>query len=222
MKKAVASIVMVILMGASLFGCTNIKDDSTRTVTEGGLAGAGIGAVVGAGIGAVVGGKKGALLGAGIGAVAGGGIGVAVGTHIADQKKQYASTEAWLDACLKQAQQTNNELEAYNAALAGQIATLDKETRKLQRAYAAKKAEKDGLITQQAKITEKEKEVNEQIVKAEQEIAEQQKVLAEAKANNKQNESKLLDAEIASLQRHKAQLEKKNKQLANMSARISV
>ena len=222
MNRIVAWVVLGTFAGGLLAGCANIQDDRTRTQTEGTMVGAGVGAATGALIGAIVGGKKGALVGAGIGGAVGGLAGAAVGTHIADQKEKYASEEAWLDACLQQARQTNDRLKAYNEELAGQITTLDKETKKLQRAYAAKKAQKNTLIAQQKKVEETIQGVNQQLAGVEQEIAGQQKVLADAKANNKKDESALLEAEIASLQRHKAQLETKNKQLAAMSARMSV
>ena len=222
MNRIVLVVAIVALLGGPLFGCTNIKDDRTRTQTEGTLVGAGVGAAAGAGIGAAVGGGRGALIGAGIGLLIGGMAGAAIGTHIANEKEKYASEEAWLDACLQQARQTNEQLKTYNEDLAGQIAVLDEETKQLQRAYASRAAQRSSLVAEQKKIEEKSKEINQQIALAENEIAGQQKALANAQASNKSEESALLEAEIASLQRHKAKLEENNRQLASISARVSV
>lgn len=222
MYRIVVLVAIVSLLGGPLSGCANIKDDRTRTQTEGTLVGAGVGAAAGAGIGAAVGGGRGALIGAGIGLLVGGLAGAAVGTHIANEKEKYASEEAWLDACLQQARQTNDQLKAYNEDLTGQIAALDEETRQLQRAYASKATQRRNLVAEQKKIEAKIKEVNQQIAVAENEIAGQQKALASAQASNKSEESALLEAEIAALQRQKANLEEKVKQLASISARTSV
>ncbi|MDR2726826.1 MAG: hypothetical protein LBC10_02385 [Deltaproteobacteria bacterium] len=222
MNRIVALVIVVSLLGVPLSGCTNIKDDSTRTKTEGTLAGAGLGAAIGAGIGALAGGGRGALIGASIGATVGGLGGLLVGTHIADQKAKFASEEAWLDACMQRAEQTNTKLKEYNQELTGQIASLDKETKQLQTAYAAKKVDIAQLVAERKKIEGKIQENAQLIAGIEQEIAGQQKVLANAQASKKSDESALLDAEIAALKRQKTTLEESNKQLAAMSARISV
>jgi len=223
MKRIVALFAIVVLVVGSLSGCANIQDDRTRTQTEGTLIGAGAGAAIGAGVGAIVGGGRGALIGAGVGALTGGMAGLFVGTHVANQKAKFASEEAWLDACLQQAEKTNNALKTYNAELTTQIADLDKQTKQLQTAYAARQADKKQLIAGQNAIEGKIKETNQVIAGIEREIAGQQKVLAEAKADtSRSDESALLEAEIAALNRQKAKLEEANKQLATMSARISV
>ena len=85
---------------ASLAGCTNIKDDSQRTRTEGALTGAAAGAAVGAGTGALVKGQQGAVVGAAAGAVAGGVAGAAVGDSVAQKKEGYVAKESALDSQL--------------------------------------------------------------------------------------------------------------------------
>jgi len=209
-------------MGSSLSGCANIQDDGTRTKTEGTMVGAGVGAALGAGIGALIGGRQGAAIGAGVGLLAGSAVGYAAGSHVASQKSKFASEEAWLEACIQQARETNSKLKAHNAGLKGQVAALDRQTKQLQTAYKANKADRQQLMAEQSAIEGKVKENAQMIALAEAEIAAQQKVLADAKANNKTQESAQLEAVIADLQRQKAQLEATNKQLASMSARISV
>jgi len=209
-------------MGGSLAGCANIQDDGTRTKTEGTLVGAGAGAAIGAGIGALIGGRQGAAIGAGIGLLAGSALGYGAGAHVANQKAKFASEEAWLEACLQQARETNAALRTHNHELAGQVAALDRQTKQLQANYAANRADRKQLLAEQSNI-EKTVQKNAQFIAgAEAEIFAQQKVLADARTNNRTQESAQLEAEIADLQRQKAQLEATNKQLASMSARISV
>lgn len=222
MKRVIALFLVVALSVASLCGCANIQNDHTRTTTEGTLVGAGAGAAMGAGIGAIAGGGRGAAIGAGAGALVGGLVGLFVGSHIADQKAEFASEEAWLDACLQQVEQTNTKLKVYNQELTDRIAALDKQTKELQTAYAARTADRSKLLAEQKKLEDVRKENTQVIAGIEKEIAGQQRVLADAQANRRSDESALLDAEIAALKRQKAQLEEANKQLASMSARISV
>jgi hypothetical protein len=222
MNKLIALFVILTLLSGTLSGCANIQNDRTRTQTEGLVLGAGVGGVTGAGIGAAVGGGRGAVIGAIMGSIFGGAVGLAAGTHVADQKAKYASEEAWLDACLQQAEQTNNRLKAYNQELTDQIAVLDQETKQLQSAYAARTANQSRLLAEQKKIEGTMKESTQVITGIDQEIAGQQKVLANAQASKKSDECALLEAEIASLKRQKAKLEETNRQLAAMSARISV
>ncbi len=82
--------------------------------------GAGLGALGGALIGGAINGKKGALAGAAIGGLAG----FAYGSHIANKKSQYKSTEAWLDACIKDAEAKRRQAVAYNSRLNNQLASL--------------------------------------------------------------------------------------------------
>ncbi|QIF05799.1 YMGG-like glycine zipper-containing protein [Roseimicrobium sp. ORNL1] len=107
---------------AFVTSCANIKDDQTRTRTEGTLAGGAIGALAGGIIGHQSGrGFEGALIGAGIGSLAG----LAVGDHVARKKARYASQEAWLDACIAQAERVNSNARAFNRSLSSKISNLE-------------------------------------------------------------------------------------------------
>ncbi|MCL1985538.1 MAG: hypothetical protein FWG59_03740, partial [Betaproteobacteria bacterium] len=64
MRHPAIVLLTAVLMCGFLPSCTNIKDDGTRTKTEGTLAGAGTGAVIGAIIGALLDGGRGAARGA--------------------------------------------------------------------------------------------------------------------------------------------------------------
>jgi uncharacterized protein YcfJ len=107
---------------AMLAGCANIQDDQTRTRAEG----AGAGAVIGGIAGAIIGNNSGhhSWEGALIGAAAGGAAGLAYGDYVARKKANYASREAWLNACIDEAEKVNDNAVAYNDRLSNQIADL--------------------------------------------------------------------------------------------------
>jgi hypothetical protein len=113
-----AQMVVTAVALVSLAGCTNIKNDSQRTRTEGALTGAAVGAAVGAGVGAAV--KKGAggaLAGAAAGAAVGAVAGAAVGDAQAKKKEGYAQKESALDAQLTGLNHQIEGRRAYNAKL---------------------------------------------------------------------------------------------------------
>ncbi|HSJ04747.1 MAG TPA: YMGG-like glycine zipper-containing protein [Verrucomicrobium sp.] len=107
---------------AFMASCANIQNDQTRTRTEGALAGGVIGALAGG----IIGNQSGrAWEGALIGAAAGGLTGLAVGDSVARKKARYASKEAWLDACISQAERVNAKAVAYNRSLNQRIRELE-------------------------------------------------------------------------------------------------
>jgi len=116
----------------SLAACTNIKNDSDRTRTEGALTGAAAGAAVGAGAGALL--KKtpgGAAAGAAAGALVGGAAGAAYGNSVANKKEGYAAQESALDAQLSGLKHQiavrkdyNEKLHALVTAKQEQLATV--------------------------------------------------------------------------------------------------
>lgn len=87
------------------------------------------GALLGGALGAMSGNSDAALKGAALGAALGGAGGFAYGTHIANKKAKYKSTEEWLDACITQAESKRREAVAYNQKLNTRLASLQKEVR---------------------------------------------------------------------------------------------
>jgi len=126
----------LVTMGAT--NCATTEDGRLAQAQGTGLGALG-GGLLGAGIGALAGDsdsvRKGALIGAGIGAAGG----FAYGTHIANKKAQYKSTEEWLDACISQAETKRREAVAYNKRLNNQLAHLQKEVRMAKAAGDRKK-----------------------------------------------------------------------------------
>jgi len=111
-----------ILVG-SLTACTNIKNDSDRTRTEGTLVGAATGAAVGAGAAAALKGKPGAIAGAAAaGAVVGGVAGNAYGDSVAKKKEGYARKESALDSQISGIHQQVAVRRQYNEKLRNLVA----------------------------------------------------------------------------------------------------
>jgi hypothetical protein len=213
---------MVVLVCGPVLSCTNIKDDETRTKTEGTLTGAGGGAVLGAIVGALLDGKRGAARGAAIGAGVGGAAGYAYGHHVASQKAQYASREEWLDACLAQAEKTRQTAEESNERLREELALLDKETRALETAYRKKKANRAELREEEQRIRQRVAETEKLIQGAETEIAMQNSVVQEARAGGDDEKAARLEAEVRGLREQVDQLKEQSAQLATMSHRMAV
>ena len=106
----------IVVTAILLAGCTNIHNDRTRTKVEGTAAGAAAGGILGGVIGGVVslGSPSYIAQGAVIGAQVGGHMGYAYGTSVANKKAQYASREAWLDACIAEAKSTADRSRNYS------------------------------------------------------------------------------------------------------------
>lgn len=127
MKTRFLQIGATLTAASMLASCANIQDDQTRTRAEG----AGAGAVLGGIAGAIIGNNSGhhAWEGAFIGAAAGGAAGLAYGDYVARKKANYASREAWLNACIDEAEKVNAHAVAYNDRLSNQIASLKEKIR---------------------------------------------------------------------------------------------
>lgn len=104
-------------------------EDGRLTQAQGTAIGAGSGALLGLAIGAATGNSDAALKGAAIGAALGGAGGFAYGSHIANKKAKYKSTEEWLDACITQAESKRKEAVAYNNKLNSQLSRLQNEVK---------------------------------------------------------------------------------------------
>jgi len=144
------------LLAFSLSQCASTQDGQLAQAQGTGMGAVG-GALLGAGLGALTGNsdavKKGALIGAGIGAAGG----FAYGTHIANKKAKYKSTEEWLDACISEAEKKRSAAVAYNSRLNKEYARLQKEVKAAQLAGDKKKLSTlKGQIASERKAAEKE------------------------------------------------------------------
>ncbi len=200
-------------------GCANIKDDRTRTTTEGALVGAGAGAGIGAIIGHFAGSAK---TGALIGGLLGGAVGAGVGDHIADKKEQYATREKWLDACILSATQKNRELAAYSHKLRQEVRQLDKTSFALSKQYKQQQINKSHLRGALKTYDAKKNEVDTYIVSGQREISKQKQALADAERNNNVREAEKLDYEISQLEQRVDELRATSHEISTMQNRLSV
>lgn len=182
-------------------GCTNIKDDQTRTRAEGSLAGA----LIGGGIGAIIGHQSGnagagALIGAGAGALAG----LAVGDHVARKKARYASQEAWLDACISRAEHVNAQAASYNRSLRNKIAALET------RLSNAKRSGDSGEVRRvKQAVVVLQRETSQQVKTVDSEIKEQGSVVS-------QTGSSTLSSRVTELRSTRSSLNSSQERLADL------
>ena len=222
MKKFMA-VLVVCTFSASLVGCANIQDDGKRTKTEGTLLGTGVGAGLGAAAGAIFGGnRKATLIGAGIGAGIGALSGFFVGKHVADKKAEYASHEEWLDDCIADTENLNEQTREYNAKLAQDIKALDKESNALLAQYKQKTATRDQIRAERKKVQALQKDSEKNIANLQKDVEKRRQASAEAKAHGNTSHAQKMDAEIAKLDKQIKDMKAYNKRLANISVRLAV
>ncbi len=210
MKTSALKLSTALTAAAFLAGCTNIKDDQARTRAEG----AGAGALLGAGVGAIIGHQsgrawEGALIGGAVGSLGG----LAVGDHVARKKAAYKNQEAWLNACIAQAQKTNSRARSYNASLSNKIASLE------QKINGAKARGDKGELQQlkRAALTlqnDTKKEIN--TVKSE--ISEQNRALGQASGGN----TMTLRTQVNELRSTQSSLNQNETKIADLLRRMDV
>jgi uncharacterized protein YcfJ len=190
-----------ITAAAFLASCANIKDDQTRTRTEGTLAGS----LLGAGIGAIIGNQSGhAGQGALIGAAAGGLAGLAVGDHVARKKAKYASQEAWLDACISHAEQVNRNAVSYNNSLRSKISGLESRL-----AAAKRSGDKNEVRRVKQAVVALQKETSQQVKTVDNEIQEQKSVISQTGSGS-------LSSRVTDLRSTRSSLSSSQERLADL------
>ncbi len=202
-----------LLLPAFFAGCT----DSQTTKAQGAGLGALVGAVGGAALGYAIDGSDGAAAGALIGAGAGAIGGFAYGSHVANKKAQYASQEAYLDACIAAASNMNQQVASYNQSLANDIAKLKQQNA----ALASSGAQKSQKLAHKKAIAAKRQQANKNLTRVTDEIRIQSTVL---KNERKASQARIsqLNTQIANLKSQKASLQNMSNQLASMDSRIAV
>ena len=205
----------VLCAGSFLFtGCTNIKDDTQRTKTEGTLAGAGLGALLGAGVGALAGGGgRSIATGALIGAAAGGVAGHAYGSHVAEKKKGYAATEAQLRASIGRTRSARQSAEAYNANLRRAIAQQRSELNRISSAKRSGQSVSSDAARLRRNLDGNIERTNDQIQDKNEALSEARETLNNAPAGADRSK---LQAEYNSLAQEKSLLSSQIKQMNGM------
>ncbi len=207
MKESAIRLTAVLLLAGTLAGC----DDGTRTRSEG----AGAGAVLGGVLGAVIGNQSGnAGTGALIGALAGGAAGLAYGDHVARKKQAYANTEDYLDACIAEAVQVNQEVYEYNQSLESKIHRLEREI-----SAAKASGNKEELRAKRKEIVSLSNETDTQLNRLSSEIKDQKYAAGQsAGASN----APQLNTQISKLESSRNRLEGNNDRLASLSNQVDV
>lgn len=223
MERNSLTVLLILIMLLSFSGCAHMANDGSRTRTEGAGTGAAAGAVVGAIVGQLVGSDTAStLIGAGIGTVVGLAAGYAYGDHVATQKKQYASEEDWLDACLADAQQRNQEILSYNEELSRQIMVFEQDLQLLREQHSQTQEEAAALARKKGDVDNLLMAANKELKAARIELDLQNMVASEAKNSGKGDFAVTLDSEILTLQASIKELEKNTAELASLSASMSV
>lgn len=213
--KIMKSMAAVLVICAVLSGCAGMSDQ-TRTRTEG----TAVGAVIGGLVGLAIGDGKGAA----IGALAGAGIGYLAGNEIAKRKKNYASTEKFLDAEIANVQEYNSTAVAYNKKTYQEIASLEKESASLRAKYdkgAVNKrtlaAKRDGLRKRIEENTKLEKTLS-------RELEVQTAIIKQERKGRSEDDQRIaqMEKEVNALQKNLETLREGSTQLAKIDQRLSV
>ena len=211
MRKYYRPLVAVVIVGM-LGGCAQTQDGRLAQAQGTGIGAAG-GALAGALIGSLSGNAgRGALIGATIGGVGG----YAYGTHVANRKAQYASTEAWLDACIAQARERNGEALAYNRQLEDRVASLESRVR------AARLANnKSELRKLKGEIASVRKDASSKVTIYREEVKMQQTVIKEAGSGQASRVGQIRST-TSELSATTGQIEGKVNRLASLENQIDV
>ena len=204
------SAALVLVMGA---GCATTPD-GRKTQAQGTAIGAVLGAVAGGALGYAVGGRSGLARGAAIGAGAGAVAGFAYGTHVAKRKAEYASREAWLDACIASAHRVNSNAYAYSRSLESRIARLESRTRAARVAH--NKSEARAIKSEIASIKVEAKQKTVVVAK---ELNDQQQAVSEGRGARNYGG---LKSEVNSLQETKGTLGRQVNRLAGLENQLDV
>lgn len=142
-------------------GGKDLSGMKARTTVEGTLTGAGVGAAAGAIVAALVGVSpaRGAVIGAAIGAP----LGLAAGVYVANQKEKYATEEQYLDACIAESRQYNEEAGKDIAYMQNYIAEENVRIARLRREIARSESKK-GLARAELKTMTAKKETMDKVI----------------------------------------------------------
>lgn len=204
------SAALLLVMGS---GCATTAD-GRKTQAQGTAIGAVLGAVVGGAVGYAAGGRDGLGRGAAIGAGAGAVAGFAYGTHVAKRKAEYASREAWLDACIASAHRVNSNAYTYSRSLETRIARLESRARAAR--TSRNKAEARAIKSEIASI---KAETKQKTVVVDKELGDQQQAMSEGRGANNYGE---LRSEVNTLQETKGKMGRQINRLAGLENQLDV
>jgi DNA repair exonuclease SbcCD ATPase subunit len=198
-------------------GNKDLTGMKVRTILEGGAAGAALGAGLGALTAYITGGDiaKGAI----IGAAAGGAAGLVAGVSVAKQKEKFATEEAYLDACAKEAAQNNEEARKANEYLRGYVSDMQLRIKELKAQIKKDKTKKQAARDELETLNGKKQGVDEMITKLQDDAKAQDGALAGAKKGSP--ESAKLQQEVKSTQQEIDKLKKQRAELVNLTTKMN-
>lgn len=199
-------------------GCSNIKNDSNRTRTEGAMAGAAGGALLGAGAGALLGGKKNKqnamLAGAAAGALVGAAAGTAYGDSVAKKKEGYTATEDTLDARIRTARRQLADRHTFNNGLKYEIARHQQRLASIEAGSATARAVEEFEL--RSTVTKRVGELDRQERSWQQTIDEHKAALRQA---GRDPRAAALQSEINGLAAEQSNLARQRKELISITRR---
>lgn len=202
---------LLVLMSA----CAN---DPLRTRAEG----AGTGAVIGGAFGYMIGGQSGAIAGAAVGGIAGG----IIANKTVDKKRQYAEREAALQLAAAQSRSVVQRVRIANKSLLRDIALLETSARRLQAQNLSESSRAELITNTRRSYKETNDRLNQQLTEVRNEISHQQQVLRQEQELAEQTRIaspgsalRLVSAGVGNLQAHQKVLERAKQQLALLDSR---
>ncbi|MDD3471315.1 MAG: hypothetical protein PHS86_00885 [Syntrophaceae bacterium] len=185
------------------------------------LQGTVFGAALGGGLGALtalISGKN-VATGAAIGAAAGGVAGLVAGVYVANQKEKYATEEAYLDACMKEAAQYNEEARQTNEYLRGYIAETEGRVQELKAQISKDRTKKTLVQKDLTVLNQKRQAVDKMISNLEGEVIAQNGALGKVSKSSPQ--SVALKQDVQTTQQELDQLRKQREQLLNLTMKMN-
>lgn len=219
MQKQIVSILIMIFF---VTGCVAMTDRQ-QTIFQGTALGAAGGAAAGAAIGQVIGGDTEAtLIGAGIGGVIGGIGGGMWGTHVADKKADYNTTEKYLNACITAAEDATRQAKEYNKKMRTNIKEENKRIEALVAQYNKKQISAGELRKQKNRIDQQiaQMQVDHDAIRFQ--IDKFKKARSEAANEGSAELLAQLDVQISQLESEANKLGNETTALASKSERIKI
>ncbi len=179
-------IAICVCFALALGGCQNMRQEGCL-----------VGGAIGAGAATAAGGNdtRNALVGFIVGCM----IGTNYAQWVENEKRKYASAQAFYDAEIQATSQYNEQLERYNAAMQTEIAQLDQSSAELEAQYHSGQAKRRDLEKQRKVLSERKAQVDSALSAAEERLKQKEAVLADMKKYGADQGAAALSAEIAKL-----------------------
>lgn len=198
----------------------DVSGMKTTTTVQGAVLGTLAGAALGALIGLATGDSRNIAKGALIGAGAGLATGLVAGVYVANQKEKYANTEAYLDACINEAQEYNTLATEANEHLSTQISLTEQNIAQLRTKVKDASLRKEQASKNLASLKETREKTDGAINIVEGEISAQEKAVKES-ANDKSGRCAALEGELGKMRQQLAEMKAKRDKLNGLNTELN-